>query len=101
MKRNIVSIDQEKCIGCGLCINACHEGAIELVNGKAVLIDDEYCDGLGNCLPACPVGAIEITEREAAPYNKELVDKKRKKVSRKARVIQAQEQEVAPVRHEN
>jgi ferredoxin len=84
VKRNIVSIDQEKCIGCGLCINACHEGAIELVNGKAVLIDDEYCDGLGNCLPACPVGAIEITEREAAPYNKELVDKKKEESKQKS-----------------
>lgn len=83
IKRNIVNIDQDKCIGCGLCINACHEGAIELVNGKAVLIDDEYCDGLGNCLPACPVGAIEITEREAVPFNKELVNKQKEEKKNK------------------
>ena len=54
MKRNIISIDENKCNGCGLCINACHEGAIELVSGKAKLISDEYCDGLGDCLPECP-----------------------------------------------
>ncbi len=76
MKRNIIEIDREKCNGCGLCINACHEGAIQLVDGKAELISDEYCDGLGNCLPECPTGAIRIVEREAAEYNHELVMKK-------------------------
>ena len=76
MKRNIIEIDREKCNGCGLCVNACHEGAIELVDGKAELISDEYCDGLGNCLPECPTGAIRIVERDAAEYNHELVMKK-------------------------
>lgn len=73
MIRKIIEIDQEKCNGCGLCINACHEGALQLVDGKAVLISDEYCDGLGDCLPECPTGAIEIIEREAAEYDDELV----------------------------
>lgn len=73
MKRQIVKIDENKCNGCGICITACHEGAIELVDGKAKLISDEYCDGLGNCLPGCPQGAIEIIEREAEDYSEEAV----------------------------
>ena len=73
MIRRIINIDEEKCNGCGACADACHEGAIEMVNGKAKLMRDDYCDGLGDCLPTCPTGAITFTEREAAAYNEAAV----------------------------
>ncbi len=73
MIRKIIKIDEEKCNGCGACAAACHEGAIDMVDGKAKLTRENYCDGLGDCLPACPVDAISFEEREAPAYDEEAV----------------------------
>ncbi len=73
MLRKIIKIDEEKCNGCGACAAACHEGAIEMIDGKARLTREDHCDGLGDCLPACPTNAITFEEREAPAYNEDAV----------------------------
>ena len=73
MIRKIITINEAKCNGCGLCVNACHEGAIDLVEGKAKLLHEHYCDGLGDCLPACPMDAISFEMREAPAYDEAAV----------------------------
>ena len=77
MIRKVIQIDEEKCNGCGICAGACHEGAIEVIGGKAKLVRDDFCDGLGDCLPSCPQGAISFVEREAAAYDEAAVERNR------------------------
>ena len=73
MIRKIIHIDEEKCNGCGICASACHEGAIDIIDGKAKLVREHFCDGFGDCLPGCPTGAITFEEREAPAYDEAAV----------------------------
>lgn len=84
MVRRIIKIDTEKCNGCGACASACHEGAIDIVDGKARLARENYCDGLGDCLPECPMGAITFEEREAPAYDEAAVLASKSKTSKLA-----------------
>lgn len=81
MIRKIIHIDEEKCNGCGLCATACHEGAIDIINGKAKLVRENFCDGFGDCLPGCPTGAITFEEREAPAYDEAAVQENKRKGS--------------------
>lgn len=78
MIRKIIRIDRERCNGCGACAKACHEGAIEIINGKAELVREHFCDGLGDCLPECPTDAISFEEREAPAYDEKAVKEAQK-----------------------
>ena len=81
MLRRIIQIDETKCNGCGLCVKACHEQAIKLINGKAKLTRDDYCDGLGDCLPSCPMNAISFIMKDTLEYNEEAVLKNKQEQS--------------------
>ena len=100
MIRKLITIDEEKCNGCGLCAAACHEGAIGMVEGKARLLREDYCDGLGDCLPACPTGAISFEEREAPAYNEAAVQAAKAAMAQTAKAAAAQAAKAAAAQAE-
>ena len=83
MKRTIITIDEEKCNGCEECVNGCHEGALQMIDGKARLVSELFCDGLGACIGTCPEGAIILEEREAEPYSELAVIERISKMGEK------------------
>jgi len=93
MIRKLIKIDGEKCDGCGLCADACHEGAIGVIDGKAGLLRDDYCDGLGDCLPVCPTGAISFEEREALGYDAAEVRKRAERIETEVKRDMGQSEE--------
>lgn len=108
MIRKIIKIDENKCNGCGACASACHEGAIEMIDGKAVLTREDYCDGFGDCLPECPTGAISFEEREAPAYDEAavLAAKQKKAKEQDMKMPHAgcpgmQARQIAPAKTEN
>lgn len=81
-RRNVVEIDRNKCNGCGVCVSACHEGAIEIIGGKATLVSDVYCDGLGNCIGKCPQDAIKIISKDAQDFDFAKTNEHLRKIGR-------------------
>ena len=86
MNKKIITIDKEKCVGCGLCVSACSQGAIAMKDGKATMMNEDYCDGLGNCLPVCPANAISFSDKEVSPNHKNAISQKNSPTSSTANI---------------